>query len=151
MRRANVVIGRQRVTSAVTGTEADYIRHIRTQVADIKARLDRILTEAEKTTVPAVRAALYPIYKESQRLVPKDTGDLAKSGYLEVVRRKGTVVAEIGYGKYGKPGYTVYVHEILSYEHEAPTQAKFLEAPLRAQMNLILERVGTYIKAHMKK
>lgn len=97
-------------------------------------------------TNTGLRDAAVEIYKESQILVPVSppgtkhqwggSGTLKESGFVAaqttsrkaVTGRVGTIRGEsyvVGYGGEKAP-YAVFVHEILRYRHEAPTQAKFL-------------------------
>ncbi len=75
------------------------------------------------------------IYDDSQFLVPVDKGPLRASGDKLVVVMLGanmqslTVVGEVTYGK--GLDYAVYVHEDPSKHHDPPTQAKFLEDPVK--------------------
>ena len=71
--------------------------------------------------------AMVPIKRKADYYTPVDTGALLESGYLEINSFRGNPRVEIGFGRGGKPFYTVYVHEILEYRHAEPTQAKFLE------------------------
>lgn len=71
--------------------------------------------------------ALEPTLAKAKYYCPKDTHELAESGYVEVRAFRGAVRAEIGFARGGKPEYAVFVHEMTNYKHEAPTSAKFLQ------------------------
>ena len=90
--------------------------------------------------------ALRPTYEESQELVPVKTGVLKASGFLRAGKFRGIPTAEIGYADGGRPFYAAKVHEDLDVYHKPPTQAKFLEMPLRKNMNDIKNRVIFLIK-----
>lgn len=90
-----------------------------------------------------LRAALTPTLKKAITYCPKMTGALRASAYLEV-RRQGALlgyVAEIGFGRGGKPTYAIYVHEV-PYVHQAPTRWKFLQAALEEDASVIRQRLA---------
>ena len=70
------------------------------------------------------------MFAESQRIVPVDTGTLARSGVVEPPNpsaAKPEVI--IGYGGLAR-AYALVQHENLDYRHNAPEQAKYLEQPV---------------------
>jgi len=148
MAGSSVFAGRVRATRAVSSGEGGMIIDMRAQMRVIEGNLDKAINSIQGATVGAAREALKPIFDESQRLVPVDTGRLKRSGELSVKRTGGTIVAKIGYGREGKHivDYATKVHEVLTFRHAAPTQAKFLEQPLLAQMSLIPGRMAEHIK-----
>lgn len=96
--------------------------------------------------------ALRPTFIKSQRYVPVNTGDLKKSGRLEIhTTAGGKKLAEITYGKNGNPFYAVFVHEITSYSHLAPTRAKFLESAIREDESAIERRIARFTKKVINK
>lgn len=145
MSRIAPSIGRVRVTSAVSPSEAGYIQHIRGQMQDIQRNMEKTVTHIENITADALIFGLEPIFKESQRLVPVDTGKLKQSGFL--VKRKTTRGSEaaIGYARHGRPGYAAFVHERTDLRHAPPTQAKFLETPMLRMIDTFQRRVALYI------
>lgn len=100
----------------------------------------------QKVLPEAMYDALEPTFDLSQVYVPKDTGELAESGFLDITRKgKGGAQVEIGYGRGGAP-YAVYVHEMVNISHEAPTRSKYLEAALDEDYYEILKRIVRYTK-----
>lgn len=90
-----------------------------------------------------LRLALQPTFEKSQTYCPKFSGDLRRSGYLEV-RRVGLLrgwQAEIGYGRGGFPDYAIYVHERPGVFHAPPTRWKFLQAALEEDGAEIQRRI----------
>jgi hypothetical protein len=87
--------------------------------------------------------ALQPTYKKSHVYVPKDTGALDSSGYLEVTNTGRNPRVEMGYGKGGKPNYAVIVHEKVEYLHAEPTRAKYLQTAMLEDINEIRIRLIT--------
>lgn len=141
-------VGRQRVTAAAHPSEGGYIRTIRGQMDGIMNNMLKLIEGIEGATPAAIRFGLRPIFEESQRLVPVDTGDLKQSGYVEVrtESRSGRVRAEIGYGLYGRPHYAGFVHEMVHIRHAAPTQAKYLEAAVNSKLGDFVRRVGFFLQ-----
>jgi len=95
----------------------------------------------EEQAADVLMEALQPTFDKSQELVPKDTGDLQRSGYLEKGRVAGRPTVEIGYARGGVPHYAVLQHENLEFYHDPPTSAKFLERPLLEDSNNIQKRI----------
>lgn len=143
-----IQVGRQRVTVAAHPSEAGYIRSIRSQMDVITKNMLKLIEGIENVTPHAIRFGLEPIFTESQRLVPVDTGDLKASGYVEVrtESRGGRVRAEIGYGKHGRPHYAGFVHEMVQIPHAGVTQAKYLEAAVNKHIGDFVRRVSLFIQ-----
>jgi hypothetical protein len=108
----------------------------------IEGSYTRLIKTLRADSLEAVRQMLQPVFDRSQELVPVKTGILKASGYIEVRRRHGTVVGEVGYGKGGRPPYAVFVHENLDVHHAPPTQAKFLEQAANEHAVGMLDQAG---------
>lgn len=125
--RVKLGIGARRGGDIVTRVKQGEARkHFRA----IEAEINRWMTHVEIEMGPVLVDGLRVIFDVSQELVPKATGELARSGYVTSARSRALTNAEIGYAKHGLPDYAVVVHEDLTKFHEDPTQAKFLEDPL---------------------
>lgn len=105
------------------------------------ARLERRLRSMKRKITANVRRGIYQaaefILDKSQDIVPVDVGELKESGHLE---KKGNEVAIVYEAE-----HAVIVHEDLEARHAPPTQAKYLEQPLRVfrrQMQTIIRREG---------
>lgn len=72
---------------------------------------------------PTLERAANMIWERSQLYVPKDTHRLEDNSWVEVSGRGLGAEAKIVYATW----YAVYVHEVMEYYHEPPTQAKYLE------------------------
>lgn len=140
----NLSVGRVRVTRAVSPAQAGYIQSIRAQMAVIKQNLLKVIDYVDNITPDALVYGLKPIYDESQRLVPVDTGKLKASGFLETRKTARGASAVLGYGRYGRPNYAAYVHERLDLRHASPTQAKFLEAAVANRIDDFRRRIVLY-------
>lgn len=138
-------VGRVRRTSVVSPSEGAYIKSIRDQMDLIKKNMLKVINHIENVTPEAIRFGLQPIFDESQRLVPVDTGDLKRSGFIEVrTTVSGNTSAAIGYGRYGRPNYAGFVHERMDLRHAPPTQAKFLEAAVNKHIGDFGRRVALF-------
>lgn len=144
-------IGVQRISGSLDSTQAGYTRDIREQMRAIEKNFGKFVQEAEKVTPSVLREALTPTFEKSQKYCPVDTGDLKKSGYLEVRKQGRKIQSEIGYGKGNRPFYAVFVHEMLNYKHKAPTRAKFLQAALQEDAHLISRRIRAAYKRMVKR
>lgn len=85
-----------------------------------------------------VRKAAAFILDKSQDLVPVDTGELKESGHVEARGQEASVVYEAE--------HAVIVHEDLEARHEPPTQAKFLEQPLREYRQEVKDIIREEVK-----
>ncbi|KKM27945.1 hypothetical protein LCGC14_1569610 [marine sediment metagenome] len=144
----NFTVGRVRVTNVPSPSEGQYIRIIREQMNTVKGNMLKLIERIEGVTPEAIRFGLQPIFDESQRLVPVDTGKLKRSGFIEVrtQARGGRVSAEIGYGRFGQPFYAGFVHENLAFRHAPPTQALYLKAAVDKHVGDFVRRVGRFIQ-----
>lgn len=140
------VIGRVRVTNVVSPSEAAYIGQMKSQSDQIVRNMQKAISHIEKTTVDSLLFGLEPIYDESQRLVPVDTGRLKRSGFTAARKRAGGATAQIGYARFGRPFYAAFVHERIDIRHAAPTQAKFLETAVMTKLGDFRRRVELFMR-----
>lgn len=141
-----VTLSRERATRVVSASEAGYISAMRNQVKAIHQNLEDAIRQITDATPEAIVFGLEPIMQESQRLVPVDTGDLKRSGFLTIDRTTTGPRVSIGYGRYGRPHYAAMVHERLDFRHAPPTQAKFLEQPIHDRIDDFRRRVELYMR-----
>jgi hypothetical protein len=95
--------------------------------------LQNVLRVAKQEAPMLVAKAIWEeanlIFAKSQILVPVDTGILRGSGGVSSIQQGSSgAYVDIFYGGPAAP-YSLYVHEILRYYHNPPTQAKYLEQP----------------------
>jgi len=107
--------------------------------------LKAILASAGEKAVPALKQALTEeaqlAFRESQRVVPVDTGTLRRSGQIESAREVPTgVEIVLGYGGAAK-AYALRQHEDLSYSHKEGQQAKYLEDPVRGRIPKLMQNI----------
>ena len=135
--------GRFAIRGTLDPVSANYTRQMRTQMKGIEANLKEVLNAIEEHSVGALDRILRPTFELSQKYVPVDTGDLKASGFLEVsTSSAGRVNATIGYGKGGRPPYTVFVHEMTEVHHTPPTRSKFLQAAIEEDLDDIQGRIA---------
>lgn len=108
--------------------------------------LARTLATAGLQGVRALKQALNEegqiAFRNSQRLVPVDTGTLRRSGILLLAREKGSSMIEVvmGYGG-AASAYALKQHENLSYRHKEGQQAKYLEEPVKARQEKLSQNI----------
>lgn len=140
-------VGRTSIRTTKYPSEPGYVEQINQGMKSLQKDMLYIIQQFEEVTPDFMVEALRPIFEESQRIVPRNTGDLANSGYLEVVSgRTGNIWVDMGYGRNNTPDYAVYVHEMVQIPHKAPTQAKFLEQPVNEGLGDIIDRLAAKYK-----
>lgn len=143
----SIAIGKQRVgESPRWPNEPGYIESIQRQTNAIVAKLRIIFKEFEKVSPEIMVEALRPTFELTQIEVPVDTGDLKKSGYLQLGSLRGKPRVEMGYGYHNSPPYAQLVHERTDIRHQSPTKAKYLQDPVMADLNNVYSRLGAYYK-----
>lgn len=118
--------------------------------------LAEILATAGAKAVPALKQALNEegqiAFRDSQRIVPVDTGTLRRSGVLVPAREKGTSMIEVvmGYGG-AASAYALKQHENLNYRHREGKQAKYLEEPVMKRQVKLSENIKRRVKRILSK
>lgn len=111
------------MTITMTGDEA------------LRGRLEKILDTTDPAVADALERVGQDLQKESMGITPVLTGDLQGSAFHEVGEAGGKLELTVGY----TAPYAARQHEGVSYKHNPPGQAKFLETPLK-------NKLETYIK-----
>jgi hypothetical protein len=88
--------------------------------------VDRSMERHGRATATALMVAGLYIQRESQKIVPVDTGFLRGSAFTRAEGKGFACVVSVGYEAY----YAIYVHENLTNYHRPPTRAKYLESVL---------------------
>jgi hypothetical protein len=135
-----VNIGPKRLSDRMSDDYMLAVLDVREQFKRVLRNFEAWIVHMEGETVKILKEALRPTFDRSQIFVPRKTGALKESGYLEVRTFRGKVVAEMGYGRGGQPKYAIIQHENLEYYHDPPAQAKFLERPLLEDADEIRRR-----------
>ena len=113
----------------------------------IRKRFVKVIEELQGVAPQVVLDALQPIKDRADYYCPVDTGALKASGYLVVrVASNEKIVAELGYGKGGRPPYAPIVHERTDVKHKSPTRAKWLQTALNEQIGLVPGRIARALK-----
>ncbi len=144
MARINISVGRKTTSDPL---DAAYVTEMNAAMKVIQDNFKEVLKGTNKLLPKALEHAVRPIFDESQRLVPVDTGALKASGFLRSSQTTRGARVFLGYGKGGHPDYTVFVHERLNVRHAAPTQAKFLEAAILSNLSQVLPRAQAFMKS----
>jgi len=130
-------------------SDPEFLSDVRQQTRAITDSLISIMEQFEDVSEDIMINALRPTFEKSQDVyVPVDTGELRASGYLEKVGTKKKPMVEIGYGRFKKPYYTIWVHEI-NAPHRAPQQWKFLQQAVMEDLDVIYQRLGQGYKVFM--
>lgn len=139
--RFRSVVGAKRITRTTGLSEAAWTSYARDSMQSVIKNFQALCKHMEVESTEVLLEALQPAFDLSQVYVPKLTGELKKSGYLQVFAFRGRPTVEIGYGKGGEPEYAAAVHENLRWRHKTPTQAKFLERALEETESEIQARI----------
>jgi hypothetical protein len=125
-----------------------YTLQSRQQMRDIIRQYEEFCRHLIDATPEIIQDAFWDVLAEARYLCPKDTGRLRESAYNEILTRGQSPKVEIGFGRNGEPHYTALVHEDLMMQHQAPTQAKFLQTALETQGGVFQGRIiDGYLKA----
>jgi hypothetical protein len=117
--------------------------------------LAEILAVAGAKAIPALKQALNEegqiAFRNSQRIVPVDTGTLRRSGVLLPAKENGTSVEVVmGYGG-AASAYALRQHENLNYRHREGKQAKYLEEPVMQRKVKLAENIKRRMKRILSK
>jgi hypothetical protein len=114
---------------------------------------------AVDTLVSVLRNESLLAFRNSQRVTPHATGVLRASGVVKPPAVSGThVEVTMGYGG-AASAYALYQHENLSLNHPDPTnphsdpsgQAKYLEAPVRDQVQGLAGRLRAELETRLRR
>lgn len=98
-------------------------------VKEIVKRLHTVAGETAKGMEKGLVKAGAFLLRESQKIVPVDTGALKNSGFVRKDGEGFKTDVTVGYTM----EYAIYVHENLDARHARGKQAKYLEDPARAK------------------
>lgn len=130
------------------------MKSIKVEILGAEA-LTQVLAKAGDKAIPALKQALTEeaqlAFRESQRLVPVDTGTLRASGQVMTAKEVGNGVEIImGYGG-AASAYAMRQHEDLSYKHREGKQAKYLEQPILARKEKLRANIVKRIERILSK
>lgn len=96
------------------------------------------LAKIEGKTKRGLLRCGFLIQAESQEECPKDLGNLSASAYTTSEDTADGFIVETGYGT----DYAIFQHEFIEFKHKPGQKAKFLEDPLKRNVNNILNIVA---------
>jgi len=97
--------------------------------------------QAKGVSIGLKLAGLF-LQRESQLIVPIDTGALRNSAFTRSVGEGFDTRVGVGYSQ----DYAIYVHEDLNARHAPGKVAKYLERPLRTKQSQMLKIIATAAK-----
>jgi len=127
------------------------------QLRRTQRNLKREIAKIEGVTTAGLLAAGFVIFRDSQKRVPVEHGNLRASGFVQRHPTRKSVV-EIGYGA----AYAFFVHENTEEKLRGqprpsglgtywnPGESKFLEKALIAMKRDALKQVRRHVKKHLR-
>jgi hypothetical protein len=86
------------------------------------------------------------MFRNSQRIVPVQTGVLKASGQILPPQQVGSIITiDMGYGG-AASAYAMRQHETESYRHAAGKSWKYLEIPVRERIPALEQNLATRIR-----
>ncbi len=147
--RLKLRMGLERVKAPIYASQPGFVSKVNEAMNQLRLDLEYIFDQFEEVTPEIMLDVLKPTFEKSKVYCPKKTNELVESAYLEVVQFRGKPKVEMGYAKGGKPSYAAYVHEIVQYKHEAPTQAKFLERAINEDIGSMIDKLAAEYREFM--
>jgi hypothetical protein len=122
------------------------------------AQLNKILASLPDKCKTAARKelklALIDLKGKAQEITPVETGNLQGSAFEEINPQGfllGGVVGFAGGQDEGQPeDYAITQHENMSFKHDSPGQAKFLETPYKENIGKYTDNIADAIKGALK-
>jgi hypothetical protein len=94
----------------------------------------------------AALAAGHQLHGLSQEVVPIEEGTLQSDSGVE---HTGPGEVLVWYGRGPSNAYAVVQHEHVEFRHAPGRTAKYLERPMRANANRLIETMGARVRAHL--
>lgn len=151
----NVSLGNwKRVNQHAAKVTKSYARHLRkiglshTNI-DVHIHVDKAhlgyerLADITDDVAKVVHEHAREVLKQSLMLAPIDTGRMRSSAKIN---RFSVGARDISVSITYDTEYAIFVHEMLELKHAAPTQAKFLEQPLRASSDDLVSEIRKLIQ-----
>lgn len=112
---------------------------------ELRRMLESSGAEAGRIVGQVILEEANMIFAKAMILTPIDTGALRGSGGVSApMNTPQGIGVDIFFGGPAAP-YALYVHEIMYYKHNSPTQAKFLEQPFMERLPVIQQNMATRI------
>lgn len=147
MTRVSSFMGRKRITPTTTngGSQQALLNQFNQGMDDVMSNLREFIAHMDYVAPDVLVEVMEPTFGKALTYCPRKNGDLRASGYLESRRYYKKAEVEIGFGRGGRPGYAIYVHE-MPYHHESPTRDKFLQAAVEEDYFSILTAIPRAIR-----
>lgn len=107
-------------------------------VREARARLKAAGIKTSHEIAKNLRKAGLFLQRESQKVVPVDTGNLKSTAGTRQIGRDEHAVVAVFYDT----NYAVYVHEMIQIPHKPGKQAKYLEGPAKYHRNNLLRIIA---------
>lgn len=121
-----------------------------TQIRGAKAILKKLKAQDKSVLAAAIRGlkkAGLRLQRESQKVVPVDTGALKRSAFTNTFGKGKNTDVVVGYAIH----YAIYVHENLYARHARGKIAKYLEVPARKFKDILLKIIADEIARAQRK
>ena len=109
-----------------------------TGVDELKKNLSQLQAKSTDASAKALRKITLDLKGKSQRLAPVKIGDLRRSAFSESNHLEGTVGFE--------QVYATYQHEHTEFVHPKGGEAKYLEKPYQASIQMYINMISNEIK-----
>lgn len=93
-------------------------------------------------TEESIRDVALDLQGKSVDSAPIDTGDLRISGYTSFLKQRNEFTAEVGFNTV----YAVRQHEDLTYRHPQGGKAKYLEDPLKENLDRYVQHIRKKVR-----
>lgn len=128
---------------------------MRFQIIDKDGLVDAFTRAGGQEGVKALKQGLHEeaqiIMRNSQRIVPVDSGTLRRSGQVnEPIEEGSRISVTLGYGG-AASAYALIQHENLFYGHKEGQQAKYLETPFFQQRPKLEANLANRIRRILSK
>ena len=96
----------------------------------------------------AIGVCCEDLLRKAVEVCPKDTGDLRKSGTVQVDKKGIETIGQVGFGGDQTSDYAVIVHEMPNTTNwsEPGTGSKYLENPLKENSQNYLNKIADAVK-----
>lgn len=145
MARFKVQVGKLFYRNPPHPSSAAYLHYMREAMNGMTRKYEEVFKQVKDMTPEIMKEALEPTFELAKYYTPVKSGDLKRSGYLEIRQFRGQPRVEMGFARGGNPNYAAFVHERVDIPHAAPTRSKFLEAAMIQDLSDIRHRlINTY-------
>jgi hypothetical protein len=109
--------------------------YVELDLSGLKAGADRLSRLTRSGNVDAINRIADMLLTLSQKEVPHDKGTLQNSGHVDQAKDIDSPEAVVSYGGMAAP-YAAYLHEHPEFNFQAGRKGKYLEDPLKNNLNI---------------